>query len=66
MAATVSVDASEWLRKQAEAARDGLKAVLTEMVNLLMGAEVDAVCGAGYWERAGERVNSRNGYRMRP
>jgi transposase-like protein len=40
--------------------------MLTEMVNILMGAEVDAVCGAGYGERAEERVNSRNGYRTRP
>jgi putative transposase len=66
MAATVSIDAIEWLRKQVEAAPDGLRAMLTEMVNILMGAEVDAVCGAGYGERAEERVNSRNGYRTRP
>lgn len=67
MAATASIDAIEWLRKQIEeAAPDPLKTMLTEMVSLLMSAEVDAVCGAGYGERGGERVNSRNGYRGRP
>lgn len=30
-----------------------------------MGAEADAVCGAGYGQRSSERVNSRNGYRHR-
>jgi transposase-like protein len=35
------------------------------MVNVLMGAEVEAVCGAGYGERSDDRVNSRNGYRSR-
>jgi len=49
-----------------EAAPDGLKAMLTEMVNLLMSSELEAVCGAGYGERSDERVNSRNGYRTRP
>lgn len=67
MAATASIDAFEWLRKQIEeTAPDPLKAMLTEMVSALMGAEIDAVCGAGYGERSGERVNSRNGYRGRP
>jgi transposase-like protein len=66
MAATASIDAIEWLRKQVEAAPDALRTMLTEMVNLLMTAEVDAVCGAGYGERSAERVNSRNGYRARP
>jgi transposase-like protein len=66
MAATASIDAIEWLRKQVEAAPDGLRTMLTEMVNVLMGAEVDAVCGAGYGERSADRTNSRNGYRARP
>ncbi|BBX82143.1 hypothetical protein MAUB_00160 [Mycolicibacterium aubagnense] len=30
-----------------------------------MGAEADALCGAGYGERSAERTNSRNGYRHR-
>jgi transposase-like protein len=67
MAATASIDAVEWLRKQIEeTAPDPLKTMLTEMVNLLMNAELDAVCGAGYGERSAERTNSRNGYRPRP
>lgn len=67
MAAASSIDAFEWLRKQIEeTAPDPLKAMLTEMVTALMGAEADAVCGAAYGERSGQRVNSRNGYRARP
>src|SRR5579859_5129575 len=66
MAAPASIDAIEWLRKQIEeSAPDPLRAMLVEMVNLLMSAEVDAICGAGYRERTGERANSRNGYRER-
>jgi hypothetical protein len=65
MAATASIDAIEWLRKQVEAAPDGLRAMLTEMVSILMHAEIDSACGAGYGERSDERVNSRNGYRSR-
>ena len=66
MAATASIDAIEWLRKQVEEAPDGLRTMLTEMVNVLMGNEVDAVCGAAYGERSADRANSRNGYRARP
>ncbi len=66
MAALASIDAIEWLRKQVEAAPDGLRTMLTEMVNVLMNAEIDGLCGAGYRERTDERVNSRNGYRSRP
>jgi len=66
MAAPASIDAIEWLRKQIEeTAPDPLKAMLVEMVNLLMGAEVEAVCNAGYRERSGDRSNQRNGYRER-
>jgi len=66
MAAPASIDAIEWLRKQIEeSAPDPLRAMLVEMVNLLMSAEVDAVCGAAYGERSDERDNRRNGYRER-
>ena len=34
-------------------------------IHTLMGAEADALCGAGYGERSAERTNSRNGYRHR-
>ena len=67
MAATASIDAIEWLRKQIEeTAPDPLKTMLTTMVGALMSAEIDAACGAGYRERNEERENSRNGYRGRP
>src|SRR5213082_665018 len=66
MAAPASIDAIEWLRKQIEeTAPDPLKAMLVQMVELLMGAEVDAVCGARYGERSDQRGNQRNGYRER-
>jgi hypothetical protein len=51
MAATASIDAIEWLRKPIEeTAPDPLRTMRTEMVNLLMAAEIDGVCGAGYRE----------------
>ena len=55
-----------WLRKQLEY-EDGdlLAEMLRAFANQLMGAEADALCGAGYGERSPERVNSRNGYRHR-
>ena len=55
-----------WLRKQLENEDGDLLAELVKtFVNQLMGAEADALCGAGYGERSPERVNSRNGYRAR-
>ncbi len=65
MAATASIDAIEWMRKQVESAPDALREMLTQMVNVLMSAEIDEVCGAGYRERHDDRVNARNGYRGR-
>jgi transposase-like protein len=60
------MDALSWLRKQLESADTDL---LREMVKVfcerLMGAEVNAICGAPYGERSPERVNRRNGYRER-
>lgn len=35
------------------------------MAEALMGAPADAVCGAEYGRRSGERVSRRNGYRER-
>jgi transposase-like protein len=44
--------------------------LLREMVALfsqaLMSADVESLCGAGYRERSDDRVNRRNGYRVRP
>jgi len=45
---------------------DLLRLLVKEMVEALMGAEVDALCGAAHGERHPERVNRRNGYRTRP
>jgi transposase-like protein len=60
------MDALTWLRKQlAEDCPDLARAMLERLAGELMGAEADALCGAGYGERSPERVNSRNGYRTR-
>jgi putative transposase len=42
-----------------------LRAMVQDFGQALMGAEADALCGAGYGERSSERVNIRNGYRER-
>lgn len=44
---------------------DVLRELLATFIHTLMGAEADALCGAGYGERSSERTNSRNGYRHR-
>lgn len=60
------VNALGWLRKHLdEAGPDLLREMLKAMVETLMGAEADGVCGAEYGEVSPERVNSRNGYRER-
>ncbi len=45
---------------------DVLRTMVKQMAEALMGAEVDALCGAAHGERHPERVNQRNGYRERP
>jgi putative transposase len=44
---------------------DVLRELLATFIHALMGAEADALCGAGYGQRSSERTNSRNGYRHR-
>jgi putative transposase len=62
-----TMDALEWLRKQlVEADPDLLREMVKVFAEQLMGAEADALCGAGYGERSSERTNQRNGYRDRP
>jgi transposase-like protein len=39
--------------------------MVQDFAEALMGAEADALCGAGYGERTPERLNRRNGYRER-
>ncbi len=66
MTATPSIDPARFLSEQLERAEpDLLRAMLQTFVQALMGAEVDALCGAPYGARTEERVNSRNGYRVR-
>ena len=61
-----TMDVSSWLRKQLEEpSPDLLRAMVKDFAEALMGAEVDALCGASYGERSPERVNRRNGYRER-
>jgi putative transposase len=49
----------------AAASPDLLRSMLSTFIQVLMGAEADAVCVAGYGERSEDRTNSRNGYRHR-
>ncbi len=64
--ATDSMDAYAWFRNRIEHAdTDLLRSMVSTFAEALMGAEADALCGAGYGERSGERLNSRNGYRER-
>ena len=40
---------------------DVLRELLATFIHTLMGAEADALCGAGYGQRSAERTNQRNG-----
>ena len=66
MAAGPSIDVSGWLAEQlAQASPDLLRSMVQTFAEALMGAEADAVCGAGYGERSDQRMNTCNGYRRR-
>ena len=66
MAVTDNTDPLAWLRKHPDQADpDVFRSMLEAFAEELMGAEADALCGAGYHERSPERVNPRNGYRHR-
>ena len=66
MAASASIDPARFLHEHlAQASPDLLRSLLTTMIDTLMSAEADAVCGAGHGERSEARVNQRNGYRHR-
>ncbi len=55
-----------WLRKRLEEAdTDLLREMVKEMVERLMGEDVDSQCGAAYRASSPERTNQRNGYRER-
>lgn len=67
MDVTNTMGAHDLVRKYLES--DAGSELLGEMVKmaaeLLMDAEVDQLCGAGYGERSESRLNSRNGHRKR-
>jgi len=55
-----------WLRKQLETeGKDLLRELVKAVVEELMSADADAVCGAAYRQTSPERINQRNGYRGR-
>jgi putative transposase len=56
-----------WLRKHLDDEGEGdmVRDMIEAFAQVLMSAEVDVLCGAGYGERSPDRVNSRNGHRSR-
>src|SRR5699024_6402569 len=50
----------------ADAPPDLMRELLQTMINALLSADADAVCGAEWNARSAERTNYRNGYRHRP
>ena len=66
MTSSHPIDVEKLLADQlAQASPDLLRGLLSAFIHALMGAEADAICGAGYRQRSDERSNSRNGYRPR-
>jgi len=64
---TNTMGAAALVRKylESDAGSDLLAEMVKMTAELLMDAEVDVACNAGYGERTEERVNSRNGHRER-
>ena len=61
-----SMTAHEWIRKGlTEHGQDPVREMLAMMAQMLMDADVDALCGAKYGQRSDQRQNRRNGYRSR-
>ena len=48
-----------------EASPDLMRHLLTTVINALLSADADAVCGAEYGTSSPDRVAQRNGYRHR-
>lgn len=59
------IDGLDRLRKQLDKGDDTLRHLVKQFAEQLMSAEASALCGAEYGARSEDRVNSRNGYRMR-
>jgi putative transposase len=66
MTAGSSIDPAGFLHEHLEqASPDLLRELMEGVVNRLLSADADSVCGASYGVRDAGRVNSRNGYRHR-
>ena len=67
MTVTNTMGAAELLRKYLEspAGSDLLGEMVKMAAGLLMDADVDVLCNASYGERSEDRLNSRNGHRVR-
>lgn len=66
MTAHPSIDPAGFLHEHlSQASPDLLRSLLTTMIDTLMSAEADAICGAEYGRTDPGRVNQRNGYRHR-
>ena len=50
----------------ADASPDMMRSLLQTMINGLLSADADAVCGAEWGQASSDRVAQRNGYRHRP
>ena len=48
-----------------DASPDLMRQLLSTVINALLSAEADAVCGAEWGQPSADRVNQRNGYRSR-
>jgi transposase-like protein len=66
MTANTSIDPDVFLHERlAQASPDLMRELLTTFINALLSAQADSVCGAEYGTRSADRVNGRNGYRLR-
>lgn len=66
MTASPSIDPAGFLHEHlSQASPDLLRSLLMTVIDTLMSAEADAICGAEYGRMDPGRVNQRNGYRHR-
>jgi transposase-like protein len=66
MTARSSIDPAEFLHEHlAQASPDLLRDLMQGLINTLLSADADSVCGASYRTRDDARTNRRNGYRHR-
>ena len=59
------IDVPAVLDQLQHAEPDVLRSMLTAFVQVLMSADADAACGAEFGARSPDRINRRNGYRLR-